>query len=97
MSLEPRGEHTIQVCQGTACHVRGSSELMGRVSSLLGIQPGETDSEQLFTLQSVRCLGCCALAPVIKIDDQYYNNPRVTKLEKIFDSYREKREIPCQN
>lgn len=97
MSLEPRGAHTVQVCQGTACHVRGSSELMERVSSLLGIQPGETDSEQLFTLQSVRCLGCCALAPVIKIDDQYYNNPRVTKLEKIFDSYREKRETLCQN
>ena len=97
MSLEPRGEHMVQVCQGTACHVRGSSELMDRVSSLLDIKPGETDSEQLFTLQSVRCLGCCALAPVIKIDDQYYSNQKVTQLLKIFETYREKREMVCEH
>ena len=96
-SLEPRGDHLVQVCEGTACHVRGSAELMERVSSLLEIRPGETDFEQLFTLQSVHCLGCCALAPVIKIDNEYYNNPKVTKLKKIFTSYREKREVSCQN
>ncbi|MCE5251890.1 NAD(P)H-dependent oxidoreductase subunit E [bacterium] len=96
-SLKPRGAHIIQVCDGTACHVRGSSELLERVSNLLGISPGETDSEKLFTLQSVHCLGCCALAPVIKIDDQYFNNPKVIQLQKVFDSYREKRELSCQN
>ena len=95
--LEPRGDHLIQVCEGTACHVRGSSELMERVSSLLGIKPGETDSEQLFTLKSVHCLGCCALAPVLKIDDQYYSSPKVTRLKKLFDEYREKREMSWQN
>ena len=97
LSLEPRGAHLIQVCEGTACHVRGSSELIERVSYLLGIRPGETDSEQLFTLKSVHCLGCCALAPVLKIDDQYYNNPKVTRLKKLFDEYREKREMSWQN
>jgi len=97
LSLEPRGAHIVQVCEGTACHVRGSAELMERVSSLLGIQPGETDSEQLFTLQSVHCLGCCALAPVIKIDDKYYQNPKVTKLKKVLDNYKEERELSCQS
>lgn len=97
LSLEPRGDYLIQVCEGTACHVRESSELMARVSSLLGIKPGETDSEKLFTLKSVHCLGCCALAPVLKIDDQYYNNPKITGLKKLFDSYREKRELSWQN
>jgi len=97
LSLEPRGYYLVQVCEGTACHVRGSSELIERISSLLGIRPGETDSEQLFTLKSVHCLGCCALAPVLKIDDQYYHNPKVTRLKKLFDEYREKRELSCKN
>jgi len=91
-SLEPRGAHLIQVCEGTACHVRGASELMDRVSTMLNLKPGETDKDQIFTLQSVHCFGCCALAPVVKIDDQYYNNPNMTRLKKLFDSHREKRE-----
>ncbi len=90
LSLEPVGEHIVQVCQGTACHVRGSSELMRRVSAILGIEPGETDPEQVFTLKAVHCLGCCALAPVIKVDEQYYGNPSMDDLKKIFDSSREK-------
>ena len=89
LNLEPVGEHIIQVCQGTACHVRGSSELMQRVSAILGIEPGETDAEQVFTLKSVHCLGCCALAPVIKVDEQYYGNPSMENLKEIFDSCRE--------
>jgi len=93
LSLEPRGVHIVQVCEGTACHVRGSAGLMERISSLLGIQPGETDSEQLFTLKSVRCLGCCALAPVIKIDDKYYSNPTVTRFKKILNTYKEESKI----
>ena len=83
LSLEPRGAHMIQVCQGTACHVRGSAGLMDRVSSILGIKPGETDPDQEFTLKSVRCLGCCALAPVLKVDDTFYSNPSIKTLKKI--------------
>ena len=90
LSLEPIGKHIIQVCEGTACHVRGSSELMQRVSALLGIKAGETDAEQLFTLKSVHCLGCCALAPVIKINEKYYNNPPIKELKEIFNTCREK-------
>lgn len=91
LSLVPRGDHHVHVCQGTACHVRGSSELMQRVASLLEIQPGETDNTQTFTLDSVHCLGCCALAPVIKINDQYMKNPSMSALKKIFQTLLKKR------
>lgn len=97
LSLEPIGDHIIQVCQGTACHVRGSSELMQRVSALLDIQPGETDVDRLFTLKSVHCLGCCALAPVMKVDDQYYRNPSIETLKEIFTTYRKKERKSCLN
>ena len=82
-SLEPRGRHTVQVCTGTACHVRGASETLTRISVALGIQPGQTDSRQAFTLETVHCLGCCALAPVVQIDAEYYHDPSRSKFEKI--------------
>jgi NADH-quinone oxidoreductase subunit E len=86
-SLEPQGRHTIQVCLGTACHVRKAPELLTTISATLGIKPGETDKKQLFTLKTVNCLGCCALAPVMKIDDTYYSNPSFKQLKKIFKDY----------
>jgi NADH-quinone oxidoreductase subunit E len=82
-SLEPRGRHSVQVCTGTACHVRGSAEMLTRVSAALGIEPGQTDTKQRFTLEEVHCLGCCALAPVVQVDGKYYQNPSRKKLEKI--------------
>jgi len=85
-SLEPRGRHTVQVCTGTACHVRGASELLIRLSTALGIQAGETDSKLAFTLETVHCLGCCALAPVVQIDSQYYRDPARNKVDKIIKS-----------
>jgi NADH-quinone oxidoreductase subunit E len=88
-SLEPRGRHTIQVCTGTACHVRGATELLARISTTLGIGAGETDSRQAFTLQTVHCIGCCALAPVVQIDSQYYCDPSKSELEKIIKSLEE--------
>jgi len=92
LSLEPRGKHLVQVCTGTACHVRGAPKLSSSASALLGIGPGQTDGEQMFTLKTVHCMGCCALAPVIKIDDRYHSNPKMRRLQKIFGSYRERRE-----
>lgn len=92
-SLEPRGRHTIQVCTGTACHVRGASEMLTRVSAALGIQPGETDSKQAFTLETVHCLGCCALAPVVQVDTQYYHDPARNKLEKIIKTLEKEEAI----
>jgi NADH-quinone oxidoreductase subunit E len=95
-SLEPRGRHTVQVCTGTACHVRGAQETLTRVSAMLGLEPGETDNKQQFTLETVRCLGCCALAPVLQIDGQYYNNPSKKKLEKIVKSFGKEEEMSCR-
>ena len=82
-SLEPRGRHSFQVCTGTACHVRGASELLSRVSAALGLQPGQTDSRLTYTLETVHCLGCCALAPVIQVDSEYYRDPARSRLDTI--------------
>jgi NADH-quinone oxidoreductase subunit E len=88
-SLTPRGKHIVQLCTGTACHVRGANDLLTKVCTVLGIQPGETDSRQLFTLNTVHCMGCCALAPVMKIDDEYYSNPKAEELKKIISAYEQ--------
>lgn len=85
-SLKPQGRHEVQVCMGTACHVRKAPELSATISALLGIQPGETDSDLKFTFKQVHCLGCCALAPVVKVDNAYYGNPSMKELKKIFAS-----------
>jgi NADH-quinone oxidoreductase subunit E len=89
-SLEPRGKHIIQGCTGTACHVRGAKDLLTRTSSVLGIGPGESDPELQFTFKTVHCMGCCALAPVLKIDEEYYSNPSTRKLEKILTQLQER-------
>jgi len=89
-SLTPQGEHTIQVCLGTACHVRKGPELASSIEAVLGIKAGETDREQRFTLKQVHCLGCCALAPVMKVDDQYFGDPTLDDLKGIFSSYGRK-------
>jgi NADH-quinone oxidoreductase subunit E len=91
-SLEPRGRHIVQVCTGTACHVRGAAEMLTRISAALGVKPGETDSRQAFTLETVHCIGCCALAPVVQIDAQYYRNPSKSQFDKIIQSL-EKEEV----
>jgi NADH-quinone oxidoreductase subunit E len=83
-SLSPQGRHEVQVCMGTACHVRRAPELSATISALLGIQPGQTDSDLRFTFKQVHCLGCCALAPVVKVDDAYYGNPSMKELKQIF-------------
>ncbi|MCF8061754.1 MAG: NAD(P)H-dependent oxidoreductase subunit E [Deltaproteobacteria bacterium] len=78
-SLEPRGEHEIKVCLGTACHLKGSQRLVENLSRELGIQPEETTPDLKFTLDTVNCLGACALSPVAVIDDEYHS--RVTSRE----------------
>ncbi len=86
-SLEPRGEHLIKVCLGTACHVRGGHGVLDEIVRQLGIQPGETTEDKKFTLETVNCLGCCALGPVVVIDDQYYpTSPR--KVGALLNEYR---------
>jgi len=67
-SLVPKGRHEIHVCMGTACHVRGAPRVLDTVQDLTGIKPGETDADLKFSLETVNCLGCCALGPVMEID-----------------------------
>lgn len=67
-SLVPKGRHEVHVCVGTACHVRGATKVLDKVTELTGIGPGETDLELKFSVETVNCLGCCALGPVMDID-----------------------------
>ena len=67
-SLVPKGRHEIHICMGTACHVRGATRVLDTVQDLTGIKPGETDLDLKFSLETVNCLGCCALGPVVAID-----------------------------
>ncbi len=69
-SLVPKGRHEIHICLGTACHVRGAGRLLDTVQDLTGIKPGETDADLKYSLETVNCLGCCALGPVMEIDGQ---------------------------
>ncbi len=84
-SLVPRGRHLVRVCTGTACHVRGAMTLSDRASQLLSIGPGETSKDMRFSFETVNCLGCCALGPVIVIDGEYHSNPAAPELEKLLD------------
>ena len=87
-SLTPRGEHIIRVCQGTACHVRGASQVLDEIKRSLGIEDGETTEDMKFTLETVNCLGACALGPVVVIDEKYHptSPAKVNKLLKNFQS-----------
>ena len=67
-SLVPKGRHQVHICLGTACHVRGASRVLDTVQEVTGIKPGETDLELKFSLETVNCLGCCALGPVMEVD-----------------------------
>lgn len=84
-SLEPQGRNSVQVCTGTACHVRGATELLTRAKNVLGLKPGETDHGMKFTLKTVNCLGCCALGPVITVGGAYHSNPSVAELKGLAD------------
>jgi len=85
--LEPRGKHSITVCTGTACHVRGATNLLQRIVNVLGVKPGDTTEDLKFTLDTVNCLGVCALGPVMMVDNQYHSNPSIGKLKKIFSKF----------
>lgn len=88
LSLKPKGRHIIKLCDGTACHIRGASGLLDGIKRELGISDGETTQDGQFSLELVHCLGSCALAPVMVVDENYHNKVAVDKLSEIFDSYR---------
>lgn len=86
-SLKPRGRHTITVCLGTACHVKGGHRLVEKMQRDFGIEPGETTEDQRFTLETANCLGCCALGPVVVVDGKYEGQVNPEKLDKILKNY----------
>ncbi|MBN2225840.1 MAG: NAD(P)H-dependent oxidoreductase subunit E [candidate division Zixibacteria bacterium] len=84
-SLKPRGKHLISVCLGTACHVRGGPTIVQEVQRLLGIKAGETTPDNEFTLETVNCLGACALGPVMVVDGHYFPKVQVSKVSEILE------------
>ncbi|HJX12937.1 MAG TPA: NADH-quinone oxidoreductase subunit NuoE [Dehalococcoidales bacterium] len=88
MSLKPRGKHVVNVCLGTACHVRGANRLMSKMEDTLGIKPGETTEDKKFSLERVNCLGCCALGPVMLVDKDYHGKMTPARVEPILKDYK---------
>ena len=86
-SLVPKGRHEIHVCMGTACHVRGAQRILDRVEDLTGIKAGETDQDLKFSLETVNCLGCCAMGPVMVVDGAYYGKLAPAKSEEVLKNY----------
>ncbi len=87
-SLKPRGKHLISVCLGTACHVRGGEMIASEFQRRLGINPGETTSDRELTLETINCLGACALGPIVVVDGHYFSNVTVQKVKEIIHKAR---------
>ncbi len=87
-SLTPRGKHIVKMCMGTACHIRGGQGVLDEIKTSLGVKDKETTKDGVFTLEVVRCLGTCFLAPVIMIGPKYYGALTPSKARKILDGYR---------
>lgn len=86
-SLVPKGRHRVHICVGTACHVRGATRVLDKVQDLTGIKPGETDTELKFSLDTVNCLGCCALGPVMEIGGKTHGKLSPANTEDVINSY----------
>ena len=87
-SLKPRGRHLVTVCLGTACHVRAGHRLVDKIERDYGIKPGETTEDTRFTLETVNCLGCCALGPVVVVDGKYESQMNADKLDRVLRGYK---------
>ena len=85
--MKPRGRYIIRVCKGTACHIQGSPKISGRIEEILGVESGETTDDLRFTLEEVACIGACALAPVIMINDDPHGRLSPDGIEKILEKY----------
>jgi NADH:ubiquinone oxidoreductase subunit E len=86
-STQPRGRHTIRVCMGTACYVRGGKKIVDKLQEVLGVGVGDTTEDRLFTFEVARCIGACGLAPAMMIDDVVYKQVNAEKLEAILSKY----------
>lgn len=88
-TMKPRGKHQVRICLGTACHVRGSKRILEELEQDLMIEPGECTPDRSFSLEVVRCLGACGLAPVMVVDDQTHKQVKAAKLTQILKQYKD--------
>ena len=86
-TMTPRGKHTVRVCLGTACYVRGGKAISETLEKQFGIKEGETTADRMFTLESVRCLGACGLGPVIVVDDEVHGRIKPAKVKEVLSQY----------
>lgn len=86
-SLEPKGRNIVSVCLGTACHVRGGEKVRQRIEELLQVRSGQTTEDMRFTLEAVRCIGCCSLGPVVKINEDIHGRLATDEVEKTLKAY----------
>ncbi len=84
-SLQPRGKHIVQACLGTACHVRGAVRILGAIERELGIEDGQTDEDLQWTLETVGCLGACALGPIVVVDGEYHGQMTSVKASRLLE------------
>ena len=89
-SLEPRGKHIITVCTGTACHIRGGPKILDAFEKKLNIEAGNTTEDSQFTLETVACLGCCAIGPVVVVDSNYHAQTTIREVDPILKKYRKR-------
>jgi len=87
-TMTPRGKHTVRVCLGTACYVRGGKAISETISKEFGIAEGETTADRLFTLESVRCLGACGLGPVVVVDEDVHGRIKPSKVKEVLSQYK---------
>jgi NADH:ubiquinone oxidoreductase subunit E len=87
-SLEPRGKYIISICTGTACHVKGAADILSNFEDRLGIKTGQTTEDMLCTLEAVRCIGCCGLAPVITINEDVHGLMTKKRVPELIEMYR---------
>ena len=87
-SLQPKGKYVIGCCLGTACYVKGAQQVIDKFSDILGVKPGETTEDGMFTLDALRCLGACGIAPAVSINGKVYPKVKVGEVQGIIDSLR---------
>ena len=89
-SLEPKGKYIIGCCLGTACYVKGAQQIIDKFSEILGIKAGQTTSDGLFTIDALRCIGACGIAPAVSINGKVYPKMTVDKVAAVVEEYRAK-------
>ncbi len=88
LSLEPRGKHTVKVCMGTACHLKGAGKILETIERELCVERNHTTDDKLYTIESVNCVGACAMSPVVVVDEDYYGHMRPSKIMDVLNKYK---------